>query len=136
MKRLLSLAALLILFSCGGSKVQTSLNLQLADYFFDRTIGGTPEAGISKTFWLKPQDPNLIIETIKLADQSKEAEAQKEGYYTATFFFKEGNEMALANSHALEYFGSHKKVDMQIHGEIDSVALREEVFMPTAPRHK
>lgn len=136
MKKFLSLATLLILFSCGGTKVQTNLNWSLADFYFDRTIGGTPEAGISKTFWLKPQDPNLIIETIKLADQSMEAKAQNEGYYTATFFFKEGTEMALANLHALEYFGHHHNGDVQIHGEIDSVALREEIFMPAAPQQR
>lgn len=134
MKQLLSIFSALILISCSGTKVQTNLNLKLEDYFFDRTVGGTPEAGISKTFWLKPEDSNLIIETIVLDQESQKAEAQEEGYYTATFFFKTPTDLALASSNTLEYFARLKKGDMLVRGVIDSVALRNEIFMPAAPR--
>jgi hypothetical protein len=128
MRKLALLILVLIIQSCGGSKSSVVLNLDTRDYYFVRTVGGTAEAGISETFWVKFENPQLQVESMRYADQSAAAQLQEGGYYTASF----NAQKPMVDFRKLEIFGYLKGEDTQVHIELDSVRLKEQVFMPAA----
>lgn len=128
MKKWLLFSISILLIACGGSKVQSAINIEPSVYYFVRTIGGTPQAGIGETFYVKFSDPKLKIESMQLGDKQIDAEAQADGYFTATVMAPE----PYLEYRSIELFGAYEGKDMEVHIQLDSVKLKEEVFMPAA----
>lgn len=127
---------LVLLFSLSACKSKQGLklqeiNLDLEVEYFDRQIGGTEEAGVNEIYYFRPVNPELELQTLKVQGQTLSLSLVN-GFYRGTTELRSSDEVGNATWRSVELFGRLKNADSQIHMEIDSVPLREEIYMPVA----
>jgi len=127
---------ILLLIGLGACKSkqklrQKSINLDLEELYFDRQIGGTQAAGVNEIYYFRPVNPQIELYTLKVQGQELSLEFVN-GYYRAATELRSADQVGSASWRSVELFGGLKNADRQIHLEVDSVALREEIFMPAA----
>lgn len=130
MRKIGIIAAVLLLAACGSSTKNFVVKANLAEYYFIRTVGGTEAAGINETFYFQFKEDNIIAEKMQLGELEIDLEFQG-GKYVGTGPLESAEDNDGAEFRSVEVFGRLKEGDAQLHWLIDSVPLRETVFMPS-----
>lgn len=134
MKKVLSAGILgLLLVACGShSKEGEQAMPKLLDYYFNQQIGGTEEAGINETYYFKLEDNAVVLEQIKVKEEQVEMSTSDGLTYMATTSLKSAEASDPSKYRKVELYGRLRDGDALLHWVMDSVPMREQIFMPSA----
>ena len=134
MKTVLSAGILgLFLVACGShSKEGEQAMPKLLDYYFNQHIGGTEEAGISETYYFKLEENAVVLEQIKVKDEQMEMSTSDGLTYMGTTSLRSAEAADPSKYRKVEFYGRLRDGDALLHWVMDSVPMREQIFMPAA----
>lgn len=119
--------------ACGSHSNSADQELpKLIEYYFNQQIGGTPEAGINETYYFRLEDDKVILEQLKVGEEQLELSTADGLLFTATSDLKSAQATNPAKYRKVELFGRSRDGDSQMHWQMDSVPMREQIFMPLA----
>lgn len=125
----------LAITACGSSSQQKKKEIpspELSEYYFDQQVGGTAEAGINETYYFKVKDDLAIIESIKVREEQIEMESRDGVLFHGTSSMMSGDEVDNSKFRKVEVFARLREGEGAVHWQLDSVPLREQIFMPSA----
>lgn len=134
MKKMLFAGLLsLLVVACGShSNSSEQARPKLVDYYFNQQIGGTEEAGINETYYFQLEDDAVVLEQIKVKDEQMELSSSDGKMYWATSALQSAEATDPSKYRKVELFGRARDGDVLMHWVMDSVPMREQIFMPSA----
>lgn len=133
MRKITFLLMLFVLVACGSKQMQLDLDLSFQEYYFDRQMGGTQAAGINESYYFRVSNPKIVLDQLKVRDEVLELELKEDGLFWATTKMLSKDGYIFSDYNKVELFGHLNGGDTEMHWELDSVPLREQIFMPAAP---
>ncbi len=108
------------------------LDMSFQEFYFNRQMGGTQAAGINESYYFRVANPKIILDQLKVRDQVLELELKEDGLFWASTKMLSKDDYIFSDYSKVELFGHLKGGDIEMHWDLDSVPLREQIFMPAA----
>lgn len=132
MRKLVAFLLVLSAMACGSQKKNSALQVEIQDYYFDQQIGGTAEAGINESYYFKFEDDSAIMESMTVGGKSYDLKSKDGMLFQATTELMSNDEVNPASFRKVSLIGKARRGDGMIHIQLDSVPMREQIFMPSA----
>lgn len=132
MRKLVAFLLVLSAMACGSQKKNGALQVEIQDYYFDQQIGGTGEAGINESYYFKFDDDSAIMERMTVGGKSYDLKSKDGMLFQATTELMSNDEVNTASFRKVSLIGKARRGDGMIHIQLDSVPMREQIFMPSA----
>lgn len=124
--------------ACGGHKekarntpAKQSPQAQFLEYYYDQQIGGTPEAGINEIYYFRLTDESAIIKQLKVGGETIDLSSPDGVLFTGSTSLQSADQLPETKYRKVELFGEPREGEGEMYWQIDSVPLRQKIFMPS-----
>ncbi len=124
-------ALLAVLFFSGCGSYKSVLETELEDYYFNQHIGGTQSAGINEVYYFHLSDDSVIIEQMQVEDTRVDLKSHNGLLYHCATPLADPQKVNPNEYRKVMLFGKARKGDAVVTWELDSVPLKERIFMPS-----